>query len=293
MDNTLDRGYTTPVSSVSPEDFYPLLELALDEDAPSGDVTSQSLFQDEDKSHAELVSREWGILCGMDVLEAINTKSGYQLKIHPNLRDGFELQKGSKIATLEGPTHLLLRLERIILNFIQYLSGISTETYRLVKSYPDLNILDTRKTLPGYRKLAKYAVFTGGGWNHRINLSDMAMIKDNHISALGSITKAVERVRSLNPGTKIELEIDDLSQLKEALLAKPDILLLDNFSIYDLELAVKEIREKDDTILIESSGGVTPEKLKSLSKLKNIGVSMGYLTHTTRFLDIGLDMENV
>ncbi|MCC5814146.1 MAG: carboxylating nicotinate-nucleotide diphosphorylase [Leptospira sp.] len=293
MENSLDRGYTTPISSINPQDFYPLLDIALLEDAPNGDVTTDSLFSAQDQSLANLVSRETGILCGMGVLDAINQRTGDHLSIQTFLLDGDSLSPGYTIATIKGPTYLLLRLERILLNFIQYLSGIASETNRLVASYPDLNILDTRKTVPGYRKLAKYAVFTGGGWNHRINLSDMAMIKDNHISALGSITKAVERVRSRNPDTKIELEIDNLQQLDEAINSNPDILLLDNFSIDDLEIAVKEIRNRKDSILIESSGGVTPEKLESMAKLKNIGVSMGYLTHTTRFLDIGLDMENI
>lgn len=291
--NSEARAYTTPVSSLEPEDFYRLIEMALLEDVPAGDVTSDSLFSLEDRSKAFVTSREKGVLCGSIAIKALNEKTGNHLEVEMAMVDGDILEPGSRIAILTGPTRILLRLERILLNFIQYLSGISSQTYHLVQSYPNLHILDTRKTIPGYRKLVKYGVYVGGGWNHRINLSDMAMIKDNHISALGSIQKAVESVRVKNPETKVELEIDRLDQLEEALEASPDIILLDNFSISDMDTAIRMIRETSPSIEIESSGGITPEKLKSLSKYGSIGVSMGYLTHTTRFLDIGLDMETL
>ena len=184
----------------------------------------------------------------------------------------------------------LLKLERVVLNFLQYLSGIATETSRLVSNYPGLRILDTRKTLPGYRKLVKYAVYCGGGWNHRQNLSDMALIKDNHLS-VSSIVESVSKIRDRFPEKKIEVEVDNFTQLKEAISSTPDLIMLDNFQSDDIKKAVIMIREISPEIMIECSGSMTPEKLKNISDLKDIGVSMGYLTHTTRFLDLSLEIQ--
>jgi nicotinate-nucleotide pyrophosphorylase (carboxylating) len=291
------RGYTNPVLSLDEEDYRILVSLALREDSPDGDITSDSLFSRDSQTQAMLVSREPGILCGLGAVFEVNRQTGNELRLAIDHRDGEILQTGTLIGILSGPTRTLLRVERVLLNFLQYLSGIATQTNEIVKKYPNLKILDTRKTLPGYRKLVKYAVYKGGGWNHRIHLSDMAMIKDNHIQAWGSIRSAVDRIRSTHPGKKVELEIDSLAQLAEALASKPDILLLDNFSVEDTKTALQAIESESEIEsgyrpLVEVSGGITPAKLEALSELGNIGVSMGYLTHTTRFLDIGLDMEN-
>jgi nicotinate-nucleotide pyrophosphorylase (carboxylating) len=186
-----------------------------------------------------------------------------------------------------------LRIERVLLNFLQYLSGIATEANKISKKYENrLLIFDTRKTLPGYRKLAKYAVYIGGACNHRQNLSDMGLIKDNHVAMSGSILEAVSKIRKNFPDRKIELEIDGLFQLDEALKASPDIIMLDNFSIEDTKIAVEKIKLEKPNIRIECSGGITPEKLDALSNFGTIGVSMGYLTHTTRFLDLSLEIES-
>lgn len=290
-ENNRVRGYTDPISQIQPSDFYPLVDLAISEDSPQGDVTSEAIFQKDDKTVALLVSREDGVLAGIDILSALNSRLNHQLELEYYLEDGDILKPGQEIARITGSTRKILRMERILLNFLQYLSGIASKTHQLVTLYPGLRILDTRKTLPGYRKLAKYAVHTGGGWNHRINLSDMAMIKDNHIHALGSIQNAVASVRENNSSIKIELEIDSLTQIDEAIQADPEIILLDNFSIEETKIAIQKIQEKAPSIFIEVSGGITPSKLSALSKIGGIGVSMGYLTHTTRFLDIGLDIE--
>jgi nicotinate-nucleotide pyrophosphorylase (carboxylating) len=294
MNGSANRGYTTPISKIQKKDFLPLVQLAFQEDAPNGDITSESIFPKDKQSVAILNSRENGILCGIQVIEAIQDLVPNTFTYKSLLEDGDHLKKGSQIAQLQGETRKILQIERILLNFLQYLSGIATTTNQIVQNYPNLRILDTRKTLPAYRLLAKYAVHTGGGWNHRIHLSDMAMIKDNHIQALGSISKAFEAIRSKNPTIKIEVELDCVDQINEAILNKPDIILLDNFSIEDSIIAVQKIRELDSSnkIWIEASGGITPDKLVALSKLGDIGVSMGYLTHTTRFLDIGLDFIN-
>lgn len=285
------RGYTTPVTEITEKDFEALVHLALEEDLPSGDITTDTLFSIEDLCKAELLAKEDGVLCGLAVLPCLIRKTNANVVWKPILTDGAPLSKGTIIGSLEGSLVSVLKMERILLNFIQYLSGIATNASKVAKEFPDLLILDTRKTLPGYRKLAKYAVYTGGGANHRLNLSEMAMLKDNHVAKAGSIQSAVQIVRNANPGKKIELEIDGLSQLDEAMNSNPDIILLDNFSDSDTEKAIERIKGNSRQIRIECSGGITPEKLKFLSRFQDIGVSMGYLTHTVKFLDISLDIK--
>lgn len=199
------------------------------------------------------------------------------------------------LARIRGPVVDLLRLERIILNFLQYLSGISTVVRAAVdRAGAEIAVLDTRKTLPGYRRLAKYAVYCGGGTNHRINLSDMAMIKDNHIAAAGGIRPAVESIRAARPEIPLEVEVDTLEQLREALELEPGFVLLDNMRGELLEQAVALVRERpaDRRPFIEISGGVRPEDLPGLRHLGPLGVSMGFLTHTTAFLDLSLEFDD-
>ncbi len=286
----MDRAYTSPIYQLEDSDFNTLVDLALLEDLPQGDITTDALFSKEDACQARLYSKDSGVLCGTQVVNCLIRRTNANLIWNQILAEGTKLESNQVIGTFAGSLADLLKIERILLNFIQYLSGIATNAWSVSSKYPDLLILDTRKTLPGYRKLAKYAVYTGGGANHRINLSDMAMLKDNHIAKAGDINEAVALVRSKNPDKKIELEIDSLDQLKDAILSKPDIILLDNFSNADTERAVEYIRKADSKIRIECSGGITPDKLEYLSRFKNIGVSMGYLTHTVRFLDISLDI---
>jgi nicotinate-nucleotide pyrophosphorylase (carboxylating) len=287
----MQRYYTLPIDSLSPQDFYPLLELALSEDCPEEDITSVAIFSPTQRGKALLTTREDGILCGTQVLTCIQNRFPHDFQFDQKVIEGSKIQKGMVLAELEGTLRTLLRVERILLNFLQYLSGISTNVSRLVSEFPHLLILDTRKTLPGYRKLVKYAVYTGGGANHRIHLSDMALIKDNHIALCGSITDAVKKIKSNFKNKKIELEIDSLDQLEEAIASKVDIIMLDNFSSRDMEIAIDKIQSSNTNIRIECSGGITPEKLRFLSQFGGIGVSMGYLTHTTRFMDLGLDID--
>ncbi len=286
------RGYTHPVTRLEPEDYFALLKLAIQEDAPEGDITTQALVSSEHLIYGNVVSREEGVLCGVGVVYALKQLYPEEFSILSGMEDGEILYKGSCVLRLKGKAWFLFRMERILLNFIQYLSGIATTTRQLATKYPQLMILDTRKTLPGYRRLVKYSVYTGGGHNHRLHLSDMVMIKDNHLSQVHSILEAVKKVRSLYPEKKVELEIDSLRQLDEALSARPDIILLDNFNTEEIQIAVERIRSNAPEIKIEVSGGIDPRKLEFLASLGQIGVSMGYLTHTTRFLDIGLDIVN-
>jgi nicotinate-nucleotide pyrophosphorylase (carboxylating) len=289
----MDRFYTHPIDRISPSDFRPLLALAILEDCPDHDITSESIFSETDTAKANLITHEEGIFVGGEIFVALQEFFPETFTFQLFKEEGGKLQKGDLIATISGNLRIILQIERILLNFLQYLSGIASNVNRLAIQYPNLLILDTRKTLPGYRKLVKYAVYMGGGANHRIHLSDMGLIKDNHVAMSGSIQSAVRSIRKKFPDRKVELEIDGLFQLDDALDAEPDMILLDNFSLEDTIVAVEKIRRLKPSIRIECSGGITPEKLKSLSELGEIGVSMGYLTHTTRFMDLSLEIERV
>ncbi|WP_210410011.1 carboxylating nicotinate-nucleotide diphosphorylase [Leptospira langatensis] len=287
------RAYTKPISEVNEADYFPLAKMAWEEDCPDQDITSVSLFSSDQKATALLNAREEGILCGKGVASALSRLSGGDLQFTFFFEDGERFVSGDSIGKIEGSLLSLLRVERILLNFLQYLSGISTSTRKIADQYGSkgLMILDTRKTLPGYRKLAKYAVYCGGGSNHRLDLSEMALIKDNHLALFESAKIPVGKIRKNFPGRLVELEIDSLDQLDDALEAEPDVILLDNFNISDTRIAYQKAKTKNPNIMIECSGRFTPEKLEALSEFPGVGVSMGYLTHTTRFLDLGLDIR--
>ncbi|EMJ95268.1 carboxylating nicotinate-nucleotide diphosphorylase [Leptospira alstonii] len=289
----MKRAYTHPISSVSYQDYETLVKLAWQEDCPEEDITSVSLFTPDQKATASLNAREPGIFCGSGVLEVLNVLSGNLLRSELLKKDSESFQKGDTLLKIEGSLVQILRIERILLNFLQYLSGISTRTGEVVQKYGQkgLMILDTRKTLPGYRKLAKYAVYCGGGSNHRLNLSEMAMIKDNHLAMYSSSREPVGKIKTRFPGRLVEVEIDSLLQLEDAMSSGAEIILLDNFSLEDTKTAYSILTQKAPNVLVEFSGGITPEKLEALSEFSGAGVSMGYLTHTTRFLDLGLDIE--
>ncbi|MCG6168646.1 carboxylating nicotinate-nucleotide diphosphorylase [Leptospira sp. FAT2] len=289
----MKRAYTQPISSVSYQDYQTLVKLAWEEDCPDEDITSVSLFSPDQKATASLNAREPGILCGTGVLEVLNILSENQIRSELFKKDSESFQKGETLLKIHGSLVQILRVERILLNFLQYLSGISTRTGEVVQKYGrnGLMILDTRKTLPGYRKLAKYAVYCGGGSNHRLNLSEMAMIKDNHLAMYSSSHEPVGKIKARFPGRLVEVEIDSISQLDDVIGSGADVVLLDNFSLEDTKVAYSILKQKAPSIQIEFSGGITPEKLEALSKFSGAGVSMGYLTHTTRFLDLGLDIE--
>ena len=289
--------YTNPVTSIQRNDCEALIRLALGEDAPEGDVTSESIFSADQRGRGVLRARERGVLCGLPlvaILLAIDGETHPSIGLETKHDDGDSLAPGAEIAVLSGALPVLLRLERVILNFVQYLSGISTTVAHAVHTAGNnVFVLDTRKTLPGYRRLAKYAVFCGGGVNHRIHLSDMAMIKDNHVAASGAISRAVADIRKRRPDLAIEIEVDHFDQLAEAIACRPKVLLLDNMRGPELERSVGRIAEipEGERPLVELSGGWTPEELRLLALPIRVGVSMGFLTHTTRFLDIGFDID--
>jgi len=291
------RHYTAPVSQISRVDCEMLIKLAIQEDAPEGDKTADSIFGTDQLAKAAIVPREDGVLCGLSVvrflLDVFFEETSQRVEVMTDLRDGDRFRTGQKIAEFAGPVRSILRLERPILNFLQYLSGISTVTDSAIKSAPEgVAILDTRKTLPGYRKLAKHAVFCGGGTNHRIHLSDMALIKDNHIAASGSIRSAVEKIRAKYPGLPVEVEIDSPDQLQEVLSCDVFVVLLDNMDAANIRRCVETIRTVPESRrpMIEISGRWRTDRLGELTGLGPLGVSMGFLTHTTRFLDLSMEI---
>lgn len=299
--------YTSPVRNIIRADCEGLVRLALEEDAPSGwpvaDPTTEAIFPASERASARLIPREQGVLCGIPVIEVLTEIYGEMqatpenpLRVTARKCDGDSFEPGDVLLELEGSLRALLRLERPILNFLQYLSGIATTVAETVAvAGPEVAVLDTRKTVPGYRRLAKYAVFCGGGTNHRIHLSDMAMIKDNHVAAAGGVRRAVEAVRSQNPDLPLNVEVDTLEQLAEALPLAPDVVLLDNMRrdriVQALEMIAAHAAGGGHRPFVEVSGGWKPQELHELHGLGPLGVSMGFLTHTTRFLDLSLDIQ--
>jgi len=295
--------FTHPVDKIEKSDCETLIRLALAEDAPAGDPTSEDIFSADRTGGATIVAREPGVLCGITLvgylIEIFAEITGERISIITSGADGESFERGGVLLKLHGPIAALLRIERIMLNFLQYLCGIATVTADAVRhAPPGVFILDTRKTLPGYRKLAKYAVYTGGGTNHRIHLSEMALIKDNHIAAAGSIAAAARRIREKHPGLPYEIEVDQIAQIPAALAEKPKILLLDNMDVRRIREAVGVILSETKKMgtsppVIEVSGGWTPSRLPELVNIGlPVGVSMGFLTHTTRFLDLSLEMQS-
>jgi len=261
----------------------------------TGDPTS-SLFLDPDGSVSAVV-RARETLCPAGLAFAPSILDGFDpsLNWESLLEDGGRAEKDSALARISGPPKTLFTAERTLLNFLQFLSGIATTTRCFVDLLGDspTRLLDTRKTLPGYRALSKYAVAQGGGWNHRLGLYDRIMLKDNHLGAgklvtAGDFSEAVERARSQRPDLPIQIEIDRLDQLDAVRAAEPDAILLDNFRIDDLREAVARVGGQ---CLTEASGGVTETTLPDLASIGLDFISTGATVHQSRWVDIGLDLE--
>jgi nicotinate-nucleotide pyrophosphorylase (carboxylating) len=272
-----------------------LVARALEEDLGRGDVTSDLLVPPDVRAEAVLRSRKEGVIAGRDLVGMVFTAVDPRVEVVTLVGDGDAVGSGRELAEISGEARSILSGERVALNFLQRLSGIATLTSRYVEAARGTRarIVDTRKTTPGLRALEKYAVRAGGGFNHRRDLSDAMMIKDNHLAVLGarglSLIDAVKQARDSMPHTlKIEIEVDRLDQIPEAIAAGADIVLLDNMSPADLRTAVEMI---DGRALIEASGGVS---LSTISEIAATGVdiiSVGALTHSAPALDIGLDFE--
>jgi nicotinate-nucleotide pyrophosphorylase (carboxylating) len=268
---------------------------ALDEDLRYGpDVTTAATVPDDAKTIGALITREPGVVAGVDiallVLDEVLGADGY--RVLDRVDDGARLQPGDSVLTVEAQMLGLLTAERTLLNLVCHLSGIATATAAWVDAVHGTNakIRDTRKTLPGLRALQKYAVRVGGGFNHRLGLGDAALIKDNHVAAAGSVVAALRAVRAAAPDLPCEVEVDSLEQLDDVLGEGAELVLLDNFPVWQTQIAVQRRDARSPATKLESSGGLS---LDTAAEYAGTGVdylAVGALTHSVRVLDIGLDI---
>ncbi|WP_197508796.1 carboxylating nicotinate-nucleotide diphosphorylase [Mycobacterium sp. 1081908.1] len=272
-----------------------LIRRALQEDLRYGpDVTTQATVPAGAVVTASMVPRQPGVIAGVDVallvLDEVLGAGGYQ--VLDRVEDGARLEPGEPLLTVQAETRGLLTAERTALNLICHLSGIATATAAWVDAVhgTKAKIRDTRKTLPGLRALQKYAVRVGGGVNHRLGLGDAALIKDNHVAAAGSVVEALRAVREAAPDLPCEVEVDSLEQLDEVLPEKPELILLDNFPVWQTQTAVQRRDAKAPAVLLESSGGLSLENAATYAATGVDYLAVGALTHSVRVLDIGLDM---
>ena len=263
---------------------------ALREDMTSGDITTDSILKDEN-AEVNLIAKDKGILAGLDVFKRVFEILDEDVTFEFYFSDGDEVNNKDLVGKIRGRAKSILEGERTALNFLQRMSGIATYTKKMVDALDSehVKILDTRKTTPNMRIFEKYAVTLGGGYNHRYNLSDGIMLKDNHIDAAGGIREAVEKVRSLNPFVKkIEVEVENFDQVREALEAKADIIMLDNMEIEEIREACKIINKR---AIIECSGNISLENINSYRDLDIDYISSGAITYGAGVLD--LSMKNL
>jgi nicotinate-nucleotide pyrophosphorylase (carboxylating) len=267
-----------------------LIQLALVEDLQGGeDVTSVATIAEDSTSTADFVTRKDGVLAGIEMVAATLQTVGLN-DIQILKHDGEDISAGDVLLTVTGNTRAILLAERTALNFVGHLSGIATLTSKWVEEVAGTQCLvrDTRKTIPGYRHLEKYAVRMGGGTNHRMSLSDAALIKDNHIAAAGGVKEAFNAVRNTFPGAPIEIEVDTLDQLREVLPLNPDLVLLDNMTPSQCAEAVAITGGETP---LEASGGISIENARAYAESGVNYIAIGALTHSASVLDIGLDMR--
>lgn len=277
-----------------PDPTQTLIELALAEDIGPGDVTSEYFIPADRRARALVTARSKGVVSGIEVAARVFKQVDESLEVECLIKDGSHISEEAILLQVEGKARSILTAERTALNFVQRLSGVATMTARHVREVENtpVRILDTRKTTPGYRLLEKQAVLDGGGHNHRMGLYDRAMVKDNHLVADGgtdALQAAIRKLKQQRPGVKVELECDNLNQLREFLkLDGVDYLLLDNMSPEQLRDAV-ELRGHSSKPVLEASGGIRLEKLKEIAASGVDCISVGALTHSAPSLDIGLD----
>ncbi len=271
--------------------YRTLVEEALREDLGHGDVTTASLVPGNLRGLGLLRAKQDLILCGIQVAEEVFQLVDEELAFIPLKKDGEEVIKGEVVAEVRGRVSSILQGERVALNFLQHLSGVATYTKKFVEKVKDLpvKIIDTRKTLPGFRVLEKYAVLCGGGANHRFGLSDGVLIKDNHIKACGSVKRALKLAKEkLSHVYRIEIEVKNLEELAEALEAGAEAILLDNMDTRTLREAVRIARQKNPSVLLEASGGVTLENVREIAETGVDLISIGRLTHSAPAVDLNL-----
>ena len=294
-----------------------LIDNALKEDMGSGDITSQLLIPENKRLKAILLLKEKAIVAGLDIAEKVFKTIDRTIQFRPGCAEGSLQNAGKIIATLEGRVRPILLAERTALNFLSHLSGISTSTHKFVEKIKPykIKIMDTRKTIPGLRALEKYAVVLGGGYNHRMGLWDEVLIKDNHIAASCAVAASpvlpvgrqadrrsaqrvknlIETVKEKKPkNMKVEVEVKNLSEFKEALGAEPDIIMLDNMEIGDMTKAVairRKMPGRQGKTLLEVSGGVTLDNVREIARTGVDMISIGGLTHSAKAVDISLEIQ--
>ncbi len=268
------------------------IDLALEEDLSSGDITTESCIPPDSVAVAHATAREALVACGGPVFRRVFARVDPALGVETHAAEGARLNSGARLWTVRGRARSILMGERVALNFVQRMCAIATRCRAYVDAVPagcSTRITDTRKTTPGLRALERYAVRVGGARNHRDNLGAAVLIKDNHVAACGGVRAAIERARALAPHTtKIECEVDTLAQLDEALAAGAEIVLLDNMATPTIEQAVKRARGR---ALLEASGGVAIERVAELARAGVDAISVGALTHSVTASDVGLDFE--
>jgi nicotinate-nucleotide pyrophosphorylase (carboxylating) len=281
--------------------FQHLLKLALEEDLGSvGDRTSLATIAPQQHATAAVVIRAPGVLAGLETVVLTCQAVNPALSVEVRANDGDAVSKGQIVARVSGPLQSILSAERTLLNFMQHLAGVATLTNKFVTAIHGFpaKILDTRKTLPGWRLLDKYAVRMGGGTNHRIGLYDAILIKDNHIAGLASdphpVRKAVELARAYpgNAGLPVEVEVDSLRQLEQVLPIRPEIVLLDNMTNDDMRAAVMICNKLSPSTLLEASGGVNLQTVRAIAETGVDRISIGAITHSAPALDIALDFQS-
>ena len=265
----------------------------LAEDIGSGDITTLALVPAAAKTNAIIHAKDSGILAGIDVARRVFELLDKDIQFDAKRADGAALTNGSIIAEIKGNAQAILTGERLALNLLQHLSGVATSTHKLaaIAAPFGAKLVDTRKTTPGMRLLDKYAVKAGGGANHRLGLYDAMLIKDNHIQVAGGITEALNRAHDYaSHMTKIEIEVESLAGVKEALAGKADVIMLDNMSIADMTEAVKIINKQ---AVVEASGGISEATLADVAKTGVDVISVGALTHSVKALDISMDIGHI
>jgi nicotinate-nucleotide pyrophosphorylase (carboxylating) len=270
-----------------------LIDIALKEDIGSGDITTDNLIDPQLKGKGLIIAKESLVVAGLNVAEQVFQRLDSEIIFRSEYNDGDVVKKGDTLANVEGQLRALLSGERTALNFLQHLSGISTLVRSYMSKLSDKNIrlVDTRKTTPGWRVLEKYAVRVGGASNHRMGLYDGVLIKDNHIAAFGDIKKAIDHIRTrVSHLLKIEVEVSDLNQVKEALEANADVIMLDNMTVNQIKEATAFI---DKRVVVELSGGIKKTDLKSLADTGVDIISVGALTHSARCVDISMQITNL
>lgn len=281
------------ISKMNTNLYHQFIEYALLEDMPYDDITTSNLITENSTDIAYIICKENCILCGIDLVKEIFSRLDKTIEFEKLFKDGDKVQKDDKICKIYGNTRAILHGERISLNLISYLTGIATQTsaYVDIISEYGVKLLDTRKILPLYRSMVKYAVVTGGGSNHRFNLSDMIMIKDNHIKVIGGISVALDNIKDLKnkyPFTKIEVEVKNIKEAMTALKYSPDIIMLDNFSVSDCSEAISYLKGK---VEIEISGGINLSNISEYAKLKPDYISVGSITHSVKAIDFSLEID--